>query len=101
MRQMWESMVAEPRETVDKHFNGIITELLSSMGGRQFRERQASCLALIDLLQSRNYSQVWPLPLSCIIARVVTIMYRWVPSWSNYGSVCIVYWMMLMNPSEK
>ncbi len=44
--------------SVDEHFDPIMAELLKEIGGRLWRSRQASCLALADLLVGRRWAQV-------------------------------------------
>ncbi len=41
---------------VDEHFDAIVAELLREIGGRLWRSRQASCLALADLLVGRRWA---------------------------------------------
>lgn len=47
-----------PAPAVDEHFDAIMAELLKEIGGRLWRSRQASCLALADLLVGRRWAQV-------------------------------------------
>lgn len=51
MAHIWRSLVDDPKSTVDRHFDAIARELLSEMGGRLWRNRQASSAAMADLLQ--------------------------------------------------
>ena len=48
---IWRSLVDDPRKAVDEHFGAIMGELLREMGGRLWRNRQAACTAMADLLQ--------------------------------------------------
>lgn len=57
---IWQALVDEPRPTIDKHFDGIMAELLREMGGRLWRSRQSCCAGLADLLQGRRWEQVGP-----------------------------------------
>ncbi|KAK9810293.1 hypothetical protein WJX72_008148 [[Myrmecia] bisecta] len=58
MAHIWRALVAEPKKTVDEHFDAIVAELLKEMGGRLWRNREASCLALSDLLQGRRWPEI-------------------------------------------
>ena len=45
-------------QVVDEHFTAIVKEVLTEMGGRLWRNREAACSALSDLMQVRQ----WGLP---------------------------------------
>ncbi|GLI60137.1 hypothetical protein VaNZ11_002209, partial [Volvox africanus] len=60
MVAIWRSLVDDPRVTLDKHFAAIMTDLLREMGGRLWRNRQAACSALGDLLQGRRWQELSP-----------------------------------------
>lgn len=60
MKQMWLSLVANPREAINQHFDAIITDLVDNMPSRQYRVRQSSCLALVELLHGRGMDQLGP-----------------------------------------
>ena len=45
-------------QVVDEHFTAIVKEVLAEMGGRLWRNREAACSALSDLMQVRQ----WGLP---------------------------------------
>ena len=51
MTHIWAALVPEPRAALDAHFGAIADELLREMGGRMWRNREAACLGLADLLQ--------------------------------------------------
>lgn len=53
MGAIWRALVPEPRAAVDAHWDAIAGELLSEMGGRLWRNREAAALGLADLLQVR------------------------------------------------
>ncbi|GJP72793.1 hypothetical protein CLOP_g3551 [Closterium sp. NIES-67] len=55
---IWRALVREPKATVDKHFDGIVEDLLGNVTGRLWRNREAACLALADLLPSRRFAEV-------------------------------------------
>ncbi|XP_073008804.1 uncharacterized protein [Typha latifolia] len=58
MGHIWKSIVADPRRTIDEYFDLIMDDLLAQSGSRLWRSREASCLALADIIQGRKYSQV-------------------------------------------
>ncbi|CAN1830461.1 Proteasome adapter and scaffold protein ECM29 [Linum perenne] len=58
MSHIWKSLVAEPKPTIDKYLDVIIDDLISQCGSRLWRSREASCLALADIIQGRPYNQV-------------------------------------------
>lgn len=58
MAHIWKSLVADSKKTIDEHLDFIIEDLLSQCGSRLWRSREASCLALADIVQGRKYNQV-------------------------------------------
>ncbi len=54
MVHIWRALVDDPRQAVEAHFGAIMLELLKEMGGRLWRNRQAACTAMLDLLQGRR-----------------------------------------------
>eukprot|EP00850_Spirogloea_muscicola_P022838 SM000314S12182 [mRNA] locus=s314:99165:108197:+ [translate_table: standard] len=58
MTHIWRALVVDPKATVDKHLDAILEDLLASAGSRLWRSREASCLALSDLLASRRFDEV-------------------------------------------
>ncbi|XP_068658632.1 uncharacterized protein [Aristolochia californica] len=58
MGHIWKSLVADPKKTIDEHLDLIFDDLLIQCGSRLWRSREASCLALADLLQGRKFGQV-------------------------------------------
>nr|XP_010922049.1 proteasome adapter and scaffold protein ECM29 isoform X3 [Elaeis guineensis] len=58
MGHIWKSIVADPKKTIDEYFDTIIDDLLTQSGSRLWRSREASCLALADIIQGRRFSQV-------------------------------------------
>jgi hypothetical protein len=69
MAHIWAALVPEPRAALDAHFGAIADELLREMGGRMWRNREAACLGLADLLQVRfleigwfNTGKAWDAP---------------------------------------
>ncbi|KAJ7569419.1 hypothetical protein O6H91_01G077400 [Diphasiastrum complanatum] len=58
MGHIWTSLVAEPKLVIQEFFDDIMDDLLVNLGSRLWRSREASCLALADLLQGRKFSEV-------------------------------------------
>ncbi|CAI5535827.1 unnamed protein product [Closterium sp. Naga37s-1] len=55
---IWRALVREPKATVDRHFDEIVNDLMGNVTGRLWRNREAACLALADLLPSRRFAEV-------------------------------------------
>ncbi|KAI9024387.1 proteasome stabiliser-domain-containing protein [Phycomyces nitens] len=60
MKAIWNSLVKDNQKTVDLHFNEIMDDLLSGLGNRQWRVREASCAAVTDIVQGRQLAQIQP-----------------------------------------
>ncbi|CAO3572429.1 unnamed protein product [Mortierella alpina] len=58
MTSIWRSLVKEPKKAVQEYVDVIINDLLESMGARQWRTRESSCLAMADLLQGRSVEEI-------------------------------------------
>ncbi|KAI3837921.1 hypothetical protein MKX03_019436 [Papaver bracteatum] len=58
MGHIWKSLVADPKKTIDEHLDLIFDDLLTQCGSRLWRAREASCLALADIIQGRKFDQV-------------------------------------------
>jgi proteasome component ECM29 len=58
MENIWRSLMADPKKTIDEFFDDVIVDLLTQSGSRLWRSRESSCLALSDLLQGRKFDQV-------------------------------------------
>lgn len=58
MAHIWKSLVADSKRTIDEHLDIIIDDLLAQCGSRLWRSREASCLALADIIQGRKFDQV-------------------------------------------
>uniref|UniRef100_A0ACD5YHL8 Uncharacterized protein n=1 Tax=Avena sativa TaxID=4498 RepID=A0ACD5YHL8_AVESA len=58
MGHIWKLIVADPKKAIDDHYDVIVEDLLVQSGSRLWRSREASCLALADIIQGRRYSQV-------------------------------------------
>ncbi|KAF2842823.1 ARM repeat-containing protein [Patellaria atrata CBS 101060] len=53
MNIIWNALVKDSNKTIDKYFEPILKDLLSSILGKEWRVRQASCAAIADLVQGR------------------------------------------------
>lgn len=58
MAHIWKSLVTDSKTTIDENFDLIIDDLLIQCGSRLWRSREASCLALADIIQGRKFDQV-------------------------------------------
>ncbi|XP_021317325.1 proteasome-associated protein ECM29 homolog isoform X3 [Sorghum bicolor] len=58
MAHIWKLIVSDPKKAIDEHYDAIVEDLLVQSGSRLWRSREASCLALADIIQGRRYSQV-------------------------------------------
>lgn len=54
MNDIWTTIVQDSSKTVDEYHEGILKELLTGMGNKEWRVREASTVALTDLLQALN-----------------------------------------------
>ncbi|KAI2788524.1 hypothetical protein POX_e06541 [Penicillium oxalicum] len=55
MNSIWQALVKDPTVVVDTYFDQIMEDLLKSMlSGREWRVRQASCVAVADLVSGRR-----------------------------------------------
>ncbi|KAI7902114.1 proteasome stabiliser-domain-containing protein [Cokeromyces recurvatus] len=61
MKTIWRSLVKDSQKTVDLYFKEIMEDVLTGLGNRQWRIREASCVALVDLITGgRSLSQIEP-----------------------------------------
>ncbi|TPX58808.1 hypothetical protein PhCBS80983_g02889 [Powellomyces hirtus] len=58
MKNIWQTLVPEPAKTLDQYFTAIVKDLLAGMADRQWRIREASCLALADLTHGKQMEQL-------------------------------------------
>ncbi|XP_028798613.1 proteasome adapter and scaffold protein ECM29 [Neltuma alba] len=58
MAHIWKSLVADSKKTIDENLNLIMDDLLNQCGSRLWRSREASCLALADIIQGRKFHEV-------------------------------------------
>lgn len=57
MNDIWTSLVKDSSATINLHFEDILADLLKSIVGKEWRIRQASCAALADLIQGREFEK--------------------------------------------
>ncbi|KAJ3397973.1 hypothetical protein HDU92_000075 [Lobulomyces angularis] len=60
MKNIWKSLVKEPKKCIDEYFDLIIKDLLKGQGDRLWRTREACSTALGELLHGREISQIEP-----------------------------------------
>ncbi|GAV78127.1 Ecm29 domain-containing protein, partial [Cephalotus follicularis] len=58
MAHIWKSLVSDGKRTIDEHLDLIIEDLVVQCGSRLWRSREASCLALTDIIQGRRFEQI-------------------------------------------
>ncbi|KAF5447658.1 hypothetical protein F2P56_033192 [Juglans regia] len=58
MALIWKSLVTDSKKTIDENFDLIIDDLLVQCGSRLWRSREASCIALADIIQGRKFDQI-------------------------------------------
>lgn len=57
MNDIWKALVKDSNAVVEAHFDAIVTDLLKSVHGKEWRVRQASCAAIADLVSGRPFAQ--------------------------------------------
>ena len=57
MNDIWTALVKDSTATINQHFDEIMEDLLTSILGKEWRVRQASCAALADLVQGRPFEK--------------------------------------------
>lgn len=60
MRAIWNAMVKDTTSVLETHYDTIMSSLLKSMLGREWRIRQASCAAVKDLIDGRPFKKYQP-----------------------------------------
>lgn len=58
MIHIWKSLVDDSKKTIDENLDLIIDDLIVQCGSRLWRSREASCLALTDIIQGRKFHEV-------------------------------------------
>lgn len=66
MNDIWSALVKNPTAVIDEYFDPIMDDLLKNILGKEWRTRQASCAAIADLVQGRQFekydkylTQIW------------------------------------------
>ena len=57
MNDIWSAIVKDSSATINLHFDDILADLLKSILGKEWRTRQASCAAIADLIQGREFEK--------------------------------------------
>ena len=57
MNDIWSALVKDSSTTINEHFDEILDDLLKSVIGKEWRIREASCAALSDLVQGREFDK--------------------------------------------
>ncbi|KAI1007957.1 Proteasome component [Podosphaera aphanis] len=57
MNDIWKALVKDSTVIINLYFTEIITDLLKNILGKEWRTRQASCAALADLVQGREFEK--------------------------------------------
>ncbi|CCH61201.1 hypothetical protein TBLA_0E01420 [Henningerozyma blattae CBS 6284] len=57
MNDIWDTLISNSSEIIAKYFDAILKELLSGMGNKEWRVREASTSALLQLVQTQPQEQ--------------------------------------------
>jgi proteasome component ECM29 len=57
MNDIWSALVKDSSATINLYFEEILADLLKSILGKEWRTRQASCAAIADLVQGREFDK--------------------------------------------
>ena len=57
MDAIWSALVKDSSATINLYFDDILADLLKSILGKEWRTRQASCAAIADLIQGREFDK--------------------------------------------
>ncbi|KAK0730989.1 proteasome stabiliser-domain-containing protein [Lasiosphaeris hirsuta] len=60
MNDIWKALVKDSSAVLETHFDAIMTDLLKSILGKEWRVREASCAALSDLVSGRPFAKYEP-----------------------------------------
>lgn len=58
MTALWRTLVTDDAVVVDRHYAAIMSDQLAALGSREYRSREAACMAVADLLQGRKWERV-------------------------------------------
>lgn len=57
MNDIWHALVKDESATINQYFDDILDDLLKSILAKEWRTRQASCAAIADLVQGREFEK--------------------------------------------
>jgi proteasome component ECM29 len=57
MNDIWTALVKNPTAVINENFDAIMDDLLKNILGKEWRTRQASCAAIADLVQGREFNK--------------------------------------------
>ncbi|KAI6457935.1 hypothetical protein MCOR16_007562 [Pyricularia oryzae] len=57
MNDIWKALVKDSSAVIDTHFEAILSDLLKSILGKEWRVRQASCAAIADLIGGQKFDR--------------------------------------------
>lgn len=57
MNDIWNALVKDSSATINQYFEDILADLLRSILAKEWRTRQASCAAIADLVQGREFEK--------------------------------------------
>jgi proteasome component ECM29 len=57
MNDIWSALVKDSSATINIYFDEILADLLTSILGKEWRTREASCAAIADLVQGREFDK--------------------------------------------
>jgi proteasome component ECM29 len=57
MNDIWNALVKDSSATINTYFDDILADLLKSIIAKEWRTRQASCAAIADLVQGREFEK--------------------------------------------
>lgn len=57
MNDIWNALVKDSSATINTYFDDILADLLKSILAKEWRTRQASCAAIADLVQGREFEK--------------------------------------------
>ncbi|KAI9279213.1 armadillo-type protein [Umbelopsis sp. AD052] len=60
MKQIWKTLVKDPKKSVDQYYDQIMDDLIDGLGNRLWRVREGSCRAVTDILAGRHLYQLEP-----------------------------------------
>ena len=77
MSDIWSALVKNPTSTIDTYFDSIIEDLFKNILGKEWRVRQASCVALAELVQGRPLekyekylNRIWSLTFKVLLPEI-------------------------------